>query len=187
MREHYNSEDVNGKLIMNLRDISHTMRALYEGKGSQKRILMVLNEVGTITQRELTFRLGIQPGSASEVIAKLESAGLLARSSSETDRRTSDISLTEEGKRQAEEAIRQRRQRHEDMFSLLNEEEKVQLLSTLEKINADWEERYGKQRREHCGHHHEHHHDGYHHGEQHHDCNHDCENCPHPCGRGRNR
>lgn len=152
-REHYNAEDANGKLIMNLRDISHTMRALYEGKGSQKQILMILNDAGTITQRELTGRLGIQPGSASEVIAKLESAGLVLRCASETDRRTSDISLTDEGKKQAQEALRQRKQRHEDMFSLLNEEEKMQLLSTLEKINADWRERYGRHHGGHCGHH----------------------------------
>lgn len=156
-REHYNAEDVNGKLIMNLRDISHTMRALYEGKGSQKQILIILKEAGTITQRELTGRLGIQPGSASEVIAKLEGTGLVLRSASENDRRTSNISLTEEGKRQAEEALRQRKQRHEDMFSLLSEEEKKQLLSTLEKINGDWEERYGKHHGGHHGGHGRHH------------------------------
>ena len=64
--------NINDKLIMNLRDISHTMRSLYEGRGSQKRILIILHEVGKITQRALTERLGIQPGSASEVIAKLD-------------------------------------------------------------------------------------------------------------------
>lgn len=59
----YNVADINDKLIINLRDISHTMRYLYEGKGSQKRILIVLDEIGSnITQRELTQRLGIQPG-----------------------------------------------------------------------------------------------------------------------------
>ena len=34
--------NINDKLIMNLRDISHTMRSLYEGRGSQKRILIIL-------------------------------------------------------------------------------------------------------------------------------------------------
>ena len=53
-------ESVDSRLIINLRDISHTMRRLYEGKGSQKRVLMLLREAGTITQRELTARLGIQ-------------------------------------------------------------------------------------------------------------------------------
>ena len=70
--KHYQEADIPKKLIINLRDINHVMRSLYEGKGSQKRILIVLNEVGNITQRELTERLGIQPGSVSEVIAKLE-------------------------------------------------------------------------------------------------------------------
>jgi len=152
----YRSENIDEKLVMNLRDISHTMRSLYEGRGSQKRVLIVLSETGTITQRELTQRLGIQPGSASEVIAKLEQAGLAARSLSETDRRTADISLTEEGERQARTALEQRQRRHEEMFSSLTDEEKAQFLSLLEKVNRDWEDRYhvichheGRSRREH--------------------------------------
>ncbi len=138
----YLTESVNGRLVISLRDVSHTMRSLYEGRGSQKRVLIVLSETGTITQRELTRRLCIQPGSASEVIAKLEQAGLVARSLSEADRRTADISLTEEGARQARAALEQRRQRYEEMFSALTEEEKGQLLSLLEKLNGDWARRY---------------------------------------------
>ena len=165
-------ETVNGQLIILLRDISHTMRSLYEGKGSQKRILILLRETGTITQRELTARLGIQSGSASEVIAKLENMGLIARALSETDRRTANISLTEEGQQLAAEAMAQRQQRHEEMFSALSGAEKVQLLSLLEKINADWETRYQGSRE-----HHRHHHER--------GCSGDCANCVHPCGRGR--
>lgn len=139
---HAQAADINDRLIIHLRDISHTMRFLYEGKGSQKRILIILNETGTITQQALTKRLGIQPGSASEVIAKLEHIGLIVRTPSRTDRRTVDIALTEEGKKQAREAAAQRSKRHEEMFSCLSEAEKSQLLSLLEKINADWEQRY---------------------------------------------
>jgi len=172
-REHFEQEDMNGKLIISLRDLSHAMRGLYEGRGSQKRILIVLSEAGTVTQRELTQRLGIQPGSASEVVAKLEGAGLITRTESEEDRRTVDISLTEEGVRQAQEAKSQRAGRHEEMFSALTEEEKSHLLELLEKLNADWEVRYGG----HTHHRHEHRQD----------CNHDCANCPHPCGRAQRR
>lgn len=136
--------NINDKLIMNLRDISHTMRSLYEGRGSQKRILIILHEVGKITQRALTERLGIQPGSASEVIAKLESAELIARTPSESDRRTADIQLTDKGKELASQAVNQRRRRHEEMFSCLSEDEKTELLTLLEKINTDWEQRYRK-------------------------------------------
>ncbi len=133
---------VNDKLVIRLRDLSHTMRALYEGKGSQRRVLIVLSESGTMTQQALTKRLGIQPGSASEVIAKLESAGLIARTPSAADRRTADIVLTEEGKALAQQAVEQRIRRHEEMFSSLTAEEKEQLLVLLNKVAADWEERY---------------------------------------------
>ena len=139
---HYNASDTNGRLIINFRDINHTMRSLYEGRGSQNRVLIILLESGKITQRALTEWLRIQPGSASEVIAKLENAGLLMRTINEEDHRTVDISLTEEGIRRAEEAKLKREQRHEQMFSCLSEDEKAQLLSLLEKITLDWEERY---------------------------------------------
>lgn len=139
----YDAADMNDRLILNLRDLSHMMRFLYEGRGSQKRILIVLDEIGSkITQRELTERLGIQPGSASEVIGKLEGAGCLRRTPSETDRRTADVELTDAGKSIASEAREQRNRRHEEMFSCLSEEEKKELLSLLEKVNADWEQRY---------------------------------------------
>ena len=139
---HYNASDINGKLIINFRDINHTMRSLYEGRGSQSRILIILLESGRITQCDLTERLGIQAGSASEVIAKLENFGLLIRTVNKADRRTVDITLTEEGVRRAEEAKLKREQRHEQMFSCLSYDEKTQLLSLLEKLALDWNERY---------------------------------------------
>ena len=40
---HYQATDMNDKLIINLRDLGHIMRFLYEGKASQKRILIILN------------------------------------------------------------------------------------------------------------------------------------------------
>lgn len=195
-RAHYEREDVNGKLVINLRDISHTMRDLSEGRGSQKRILTLLLETGPITQRELTQRLGIQPGSASEVIAKLENGGLLTRRESGADRRTADITLTEEGARQAREAKAQRDGRHGEMFSALSQQERVQLLGLLEKVNRDWESRYADRQRHPHGHHGEHGEHGDHgrHGphSQREDagegrprCGHDCQNCPDPCGKGR--
>ena len=142
MKERYDFLDMNNKLIWNLRDIGHTMRHISEGKGSQKRILMILNESPNITQSELTERLQIQPGSVSEVIGKLEAAGLIVRSPSETDRRTTNISLTETGKAAAEEAHVQREKRHNQMFASLSDDEKESLLQLLEKVNADWDVKY---------------------------------------------
>ena len=104
---HYHSEDINDKLIINLRNINHMMRMQYEGKSSQKRILIILNESGTLTQKELTERLNIQFGPASEILSKLEDAGLIVRTQNKTDRRTTDILMTDAGTELALEAARQ--------------------------------------------------------------------------------
>lgn len=139
---HYHAADMNDKLIINLRDLGHMIHFLYEGKASQKRILIILNETESITQKDLTERLGIQPGSASEILSKLESAGLILRTQNETDRRTTDIRLTDAGREFAAEALAQRQKRHEEMFSCLSEEERKELLSLLERVCADWRTRY---------------------------------------------
>lgn len=139
---HHDMCNIDNKLIMNLRDLGHMIRFLFEGKGSQKRILIILYEAGSMTQRELTERLGVQPGSASEVIRKLENAGLILRKQSQTDRRTTDIQLTESGQTEAEKAVRQRQIRHQEMFSCLSIEEKEILLALIEKLNTDWDNRY---------------------------------------------
>lgn len=124
----------NDRLIDALRDLSRIMRAQYEGRAIQKRILMILNQTESITQRNLTDRLDIQPGSASEILAKLENGGLSVRTPNAKDRRTTDIHLTGPGRALAEEAAGQRRQRHEEMFFGLLEAEKESLLSLLEKL-----------------------------------------------------
>ncbi|MGN0306737.1 MAG: MarR family winged helix-turn-helix transcriptional regulator [Lachnospiraceae bacterium] len=142
MKELYESGNKDDRLIGHFREIGHTLRHISEGRGSQKRILMILDETGKITQSELTEKLRIQPGSASEVIGKLEAAGLLIRIPSEADRRTTDILLTEAGRAEAEEARRQRKEHRQQMFACLSKQEKQTLLELLEKINEAWEHQY---------------------------------------------
>lgn len=142
MNERYRALDRNNKLIWNFRDIGHTMRQIAEGRASQKRILILLRETQGMTQKALTARLGVQPGSASEVLSKLEQAGLILRTPSEADHRTTDIRLTPDGEVLAEEASAQRAERHEQMFSVLSSEEKDTLIALLERINAHWDQTY---------------------------------------------
>lgn len=144
MNEQLDAPELQNRLVLNFWDIAHTMRRISEGKGSQKRILMILQETGPITQSELTERIGIQPGSASEVLGKLEAAGLILRSPSRTDRRTADICLTAAGEAAAAVACGQRRERHRQMFSGLSAEEQGALLQLLEKVNADWKQKFEK-------------------------------------------
>lgn len=175
-KKHYEAANDNDKIILNFLNINRTLHLLYEGKASQKRILIILSEEETITQQRLTERLGIMPGSASEILAKLEKGGLILRSENPDDRRTAIITLTEEGCTLAKEALEQRQNRHKEMLSCLSSEEQSGLLSLLEKLNADWEERYkGANADRHQGHHHR----------QHGECSGNCHECTHPCRRGK--
>ena len=142
MNGQYKYLDRTNKLIWNFRDIGHTMRQISEGRGSQRRILILLRETKGMTQKELTAHLGVQPGSASEVLNKLEQAGLISRTPSETDHRTTDIRLTPDGEALAKEAGAKRAERHEQMFAVLSEEEKDALIALLERVNAHWDRLY---------------------------------------------
>lgn len=142
----YESLNINNKLIWNLRDMGHIIRHMREGRGSQKRVLFILHRAEAMTQSALTEYLGIQPGSASEVVGKLENAGLLTRTSNPSDHRTMMLQLTELGKSQVEEAQKERNKIQEEMFSVLEEEEQETLLILLEKLHSDWTQRYPKQR-----------------------------------------
>ncbi len=109
----------------------------------QEKILRILMENGEISQKGLQELLGIQPGSMSEIAAKLESKGLIVRGRAETDRRKILLSLTEEGRawlaRQGEDYVRKRRA---ELFSALAPEEQQTLGVLLEKLCVDWEERF---------------------------------------------
>ena len=79
------------------------------------------------------------------MLARLEGEGYIARTPSQTDRRTTDVLLTERGNRMAQEAMCQRALRQAEMFSCLSEDERTSLQELLEKLNADWQRRYPKQ------------------------------------------
>lgn len=138
----YSEKDIQDKIILNIRDISQTMLALYEGRSSQKRVLIILSDSGDISQRELTVRLGIKPASVSELLARLEDNRMVTREASKADRRIQIISLTDEGRELAAALKSQRQKRHERMFDALSDDELKSFLSYLERINVDWDEKF---------------------------------------------
>lgn len=122
-----------------LRFCGKTLHHGMGGKCSQDRILMLLAHHGTVTQRELMDMIGIQSGSMSEVLGKIEEAGLLCRVKNEIDKRNVDVMLTEAGREAAAE-VRQRRAALETiLFERLSEEEKQQLLTLLKKLRNAWQ------------------------------------------------
>ena len=148
MKGFWTEADINARLVSHFREIGHTLRAVSEGKGSQKRVLIVIDHFGTITQSALTEHLGIQPGSASEVLGKLEAVGLITRKPSENDKRTTVVCLTPAGREAAREAAAQRAERNAQMFSCLSGQEKAALLALLERVNASWDGLYRQENAE---------------------------------------
>ena len=142
IRKDYDNLSIDTKIIKNFRGISHTIMRNSEGKGSQSRILIILLENKEVSQRALTKHLGIQPGSVSEVLKKLEDNGLITRLASEDDRRTSILSLTAEGEEAAKKALSHKDQLYNEMLEVLDEKDKQELLALLEKLNDDWDHKY---------------------------------------------
>lgn len=151
-RQHpsYEEMGINEKLFTLLGRLGRIGHGAFNGKSSQHRILHILSKSEHMTQRELTAQLGIQPGSASEIIKKLESAGLITRQTNSEDRRTVDIALTDAGKAQAEAGSAQNA--NHALFESLTDEEKQQLLVLLEKLGQDWHHRLRGE--DHSGHKH---------------------------------
>lgn len=65
---------------------------------SQEAALAAVKRLGRPTLGELAQAEQVQPPSMTRVVAALESAGLLARSGDEGDRRVSRVELTSEGR-----------------------------------------------------------------------------------------
>lgn len=138
--------DMEEKLFQYLRCVAYQMRHHADAKGGQGWILAILLHRERIPQREMQNLLGIQAGSLSEILSKLEGRGLISRSPNEEDRRSMDIVLTEKGSRIAQETEVFRRLRRESLFQALSEEEKLTLAALLEKLLVDWNNSFEKAR-----------------------------------------
>ena len=77
--EGYGQMDLNSRLSAVFREVEKLHRFHMEDRESQGRILHMLLENGPMDQRELTAHMRIRPGSASEVLKKLEKDGLIHR------------------------------------------------------------------------------------------------------------
>lgn len=129
------------QLIESFLEIGRDIRRILDGKGSQSRILIVLRMRVCVTQKEMVKMLNIKPGSVSEVLKKIENAGLILKISNEVDGRLSDIVLTRQGRMEADKLIEQRRKICEEMTACLSDEEKKKLFLIIERLQEDWQHR----------------------------------------------
>ncbi|MCL1835733.1 MAG: MarR family transcriptional regulator [Oscillospiraceae bacterium] len=70
----------------------------YDAHRGQGRVLSILRMKPEISQKELTYLLGMSKQSLAELLSKLEKSGYITRVPSDEDKRVVTIRLTEEGR-----------------------------------------------------------------------------------------
>ena len=99
----------------------------------QALILSILAGREALSQRALQQMLGVQPGSMSEIVTKLERKGYLSREKG-GDRRGNMLRITEAGR----QAIPQDGDGDEAYFVTLTSRQRQQLANTLRQLLNDW-------------------------------------------------
>lgn len=131
----------------------------YRGQG---RVLALLKLEPKMSQKKLSFLLGIRPQSMGELLAKLEQNGDILRTPSKEDKRALDIELTEKGMQAANEneTLLEAEQKSEDIFSCLAVEEQSVMLTYMERLIAELKKEMPEDYEaflDHHMHHHDHH------------------------------
>lgn len=126
----------------------------FSGSPGQRRILALLRLKSPVSQKELLDVCGIRPASLSELLNKMETAGYITRIKDETDKRSVLVSLTEAGKKAADEWEEDSSDSGSGIFDFLTTEEKNQFSVILEKLIQNWTPEDSGQ---YCGRMHHHH------------------------------
>lgn len=102
---------------------------------SEAHAIEVLGRFGTMNMKSLAQKLGITTGTTTVTMDRLENKNYATREMTKEDRRIYLISLTEKGKAAFEEHHKFHHTLTQQMVSHLSDEEIIQLVSILKKIN----------------------------------------------------
>ncbi|MCE5235056.1 MAG: MarR family transcriptional regulator [Clostridiaceae bacterium] len=123
-------------LASKLRACGHFLYYQTGGKAGQRRILVTLLRLGSLTQKELQDALEISSGALSEILQKMEEASLIARKKSKDDKRQVKLTLTSAGTELALKAKAHYARMLERMFECLDGTEKSRLDEILGKLTV---------------------------------------------------
>ncbi|HIR91119.1 MAG TPA: MarR family transcriptional regulator [Candidatus Limicola stercorigallinarum] len=134
-------EALSRRLLEGLGYCGHYMHFHGGGRSGKAPIIcLIAKRGGQITQQELGSFFELKPGSLSEVLAKIETAGFIERTRNPEDRRQLTIRLTDKGRAEAARDQEARRHFRAQAFDCLSIEERKTLLDMLERIRTRWEE-----------------------------------------------
>lgn len=134
------------KLQHDLRRYYHRQMAKNQGYGphrGQGRVLTLLKMNPEISQKDLTFVLGMRPQSVGELLQKLEDKDLITRDASEQDRRVMIIRLTDLGMEEAEK-ISETTDVGEELFADFSDDEKIEWARLVEKLSETLKNELGE-------------------------------------------
>ncbi len=125
-----------------LRNLSHLGHYLYITRGcrgGQQFILTALYREGDMTQKDLLAKTKNASASLSEMVSKLEAKGLIERTRVDKDRRQTLLSLTKEGRKQAQKAQESIESFESQALSVLSDEEKTVFCGYLDRLVEHWD------------------------------------------------
>lgn len=118
---------------------------LYHRRGyslKQHYILKLLNTNGKMTQSQLQEYISVKAGTISEIVSKLEKNGCITKQKDESDKRKTNLEITEAGKRLYEEKAEIERNQLGMLFTALTEDEKKTAILLLTKLLEDWKSKF---------------------------------------------
>lgn len=92
-----------------------------------------------VSSRELAELLDIRPSSLTELLTRLESEGIVARTPDENDRRVTRVSLTDKGRELAAEMNAEHEQRKAKASACFTDEEAAMFCEMCERLGAHLE------------------------------------------------
>lgn len=102
----------------------------------QVRVLQVIAETGRTTPTAIANRMGVSQATISALIDRLEAKGLVRRTRSDTDRRQTNLTLTDEGTEALSRAPDALQQRYVKRFEALPDWEQSMIVAALERVSA---------------------------------------------------
>ena len=128
------------QMLMHRASFSHSGKTNYLRRG-QGRVLAILRIKPEISQKELTYLLGISKQAAAELTAKLEKSGYITREPSESDKRVMTVRLTEKGEKAVIDADEDSTEASE-VLDCLNSDELAAFSDYLGRIIKRYEEKF---------------------------------------------
>lgn len=130
------------ELLLTMEKCGHFLYHRRGGKRGQLKVLKLLKERGSITQKELLEVLTLKSGSVSETVKKLENQGFITKEKDKKDKRRINITITDKGVEYLEENMKINSEQEKILFTSLSEKEQEDLKRILEKLFSDWESKF---------------------------------------------